>query len=146
MKLVWRVLVASHTTAVARGTVILAVGFLKGKYFVPPFSLEKPMNILEPNLVGETISVRSIQTNQIWCTSLAKWRFHMWWNVMVLWLPSPTLFSVFSASPQVAIVVRFTRLMAQKTCSDWYACLFRVCCRQIHNEGSPVQKPPNLDQ
>jgi len=37
-----------------------------------------------------------------------------WWNITILWLSSPVIFSVFSPSPQVAILIRIARLMAQK--------------------------------
>jgi len=67
-----------------------------------------------------------------------------WWNITVLWLSSSAffyfLFSVSSASPQVAILVRNALLMAQKSCSDWYTCLLGVWCLQIYYEGSAVRK------
>jgi len=62
------------------------------------------------------------------------------WNIMVLWLSSPAFFSVSSANPLVAILVRIARLLAQTSCSHWYTCLLWVWCLQIHYEGSPVQK------
>jgi len=46
-------------SAVARGTVIWVVCCLKGKCFFQPLGLEKPMNILKPNLAGVIMSVRS---------------------------------------------------------------------------------------
>jgi len=67
-----------------------------------------------------------------------------WWNITVLWLSSSTIlyfFSVSSASPQVAILVRIVRLMAQKSCSDWYTCLLQVSCVQIYYDG--VCSPKN---
>jgi len=49
-----------------------------------------------------------------------------WWNITGLWLSFHTffIFSVSLASPQVAILVRFARLLAQKTYFDWNTCLF----------------------
>jgi len=64
-----------------------------------------------------------------------------WWNITVLGLSSPTFFSVSLASPHVAILVRIARLMAQKSCSDWYTCLLEVWCLQIYYEG--VHGPKN---
>jgi len=67
-----------------------------------------------------------------------------WWSITILCLSSPTFFSFFSissASPQVAILVRVASLMAQKTCSDWHTCLFRVWCLQIYHVG--VSGPKN---
>jgi len=49
----------------------------KGKCFFPPLGLEKPMNILEPNLADSTTSVRSTKSPnlvQIGCD--VKWRLH----------------------------------------------------------------------
>jgi len=69
-----------------------------------------------------------------------------WWNITVLWLSSPAIISVSSASPQVAILVWFARLMAQKkTCSDWYTCLFRVWCLKFTLKESPDQKTAKLE-
>jgi len=64
-----------------------------------------------------------------------------WWNITVLWHYSPAFFSVPSDSPQVAILVRIARLMAQKSCSDWWTCLLRGLCLQNHYEG--VTDPNN---
>jgi len=48
----------SQGSAVAHGTVINVVFCLKGKCVFRPLGLEKPINILEPNLTGVITSVR----------------------------------------------------------------------------------------
>ena len=56
-------------------------------------------------------------------------------------------FSVSSSRLQVAIMNRFARFMAQKTCSVSYTCLFRVRSFQIHvygASGGPAPKTPNF--
>jgi len=91
------------------------------------------MNILEPNLAGVYVGKIYKLTKYV-----AKWRLQMVvkYNGFVTFFSR--LFSFYfisSASPQVEILVRFRRLMAQKTSSDWYRCLLKVWCLQIQYEG-----------
>jgi len=74
------------------------------------------MNILEPNLAGVYVGKIYKLTKYV-----AKWRLQMVvkYNGFVTFFSR--LFSFYfisSASPQVEILVRFRRLMAQKTSSD----------------------------
>jgi len=73
--------------------------------------------------LGRRDNVGKIYKHQIRWRSVAKWRL----NVVVIdngfvtfFVHLFLFFSVSSASPQVAILVRIARLMAQKSYSDWY--------------------------
>jgi len=80
----------------------------------------KPMNILEPNLTGMIISVRSTNSPnlvQISCEMAPPHGGEIYRFVPLL---PPFLFFTFfwPAHAEVAILVRIARLMAQKSCSD----------------------------
>jgi len=112
----------------------------EGKMLFSTSRPEKPIIILEPNLSSEITSVRSTNSQnlvQIIC-EMAPSRGGEINGFVTFYSRLFSFFFVSSARPQVAIWVRFAGLMAQKTCSDWYTCLFRVWCLQIHYEGSPT--------
>jgi len=114
----------------------------KGNCIFWPLGLEKPMIIFEPNLAGVTTSVRStnsLNLVQIGC-EMAPPRVVKCNGFVTFFSNLFSFFSVSSANPLVAILVRFARLMFQKMWSDWSTCLFRVWCLHIHLKGSLVQK------
>jgi len=85
-----------------------------------------------------------LQTHQIWWRSVTKWRLHVVakYNGFVTFFSRLFFFfSVSSASPQVAILIWIARLMAQKSCSNWYM-VFRFLAKNCFNIRAPESKLP----
>jgi len=103
------------------------------------FSTSRPEKTI--NYFATKLGRRDLRTHQICCRSDAKWHLHMVvkYNRFVTFFSH--LFFRFLGQSTVAILVRIARLMAQKSCCNWYTSLLRIWCLHIHYEG--VSGPKN---